>query len=73
MPSLVFCPIFTRFKFRATNINGEYTDSEYSEHIRTGTGVLRKGVTCVAKPSSLFKNNVYDSVNSSLTEFEEIY
>ncbi|KAM4572267.1 phosphatidylinositol phosphatase PTPRQ-like isoform 3-T3 [Odontesthes bonariensis] len=23
------------FKFRATNINGQYTDSEYSEHIRT--------------------------------------
>ncbi|XP_035762942.1 phosphatidylinositol phosphatase PTPRQ isoform X1 [Neolamprologus brichardi] len=26
------------FKFRATNINGEYTDSEYSEHIKTAPG-----------------------------------
>lgn len=26
---------FDRFKFRATNINGQYTDSEYSEHVRT--------------------------------------
>ncbi|XP_039470944.1 phosphatidylinositol phosphatase PTPRQ isoform X5 [Oreochromis aureus] len=32
------------FKFRATNINGEYTDSEYSEHIRTapGNGLLTR-------------------------------
>lgn len=55
MQSLVCCLIFTRFKFRATNVNGEYTDSEYSEHIKTGTAVLRKGVTCVAKPSSFFE------------------
>uniref|UniRef100_A0A8C5G3A7 Protein-tyrosine-phosphatase n=1 Tax=Gouania willdenowi TaxID=441366 RepID=A0A8C5G3A7_GOUWI len=27
------------FKFRATNINGQYTDSEYSDHIRTA-GIL---------------------------------
>ncbi|XP_013765491.1 phosphatidylinositol phosphatase PTPRQ [Pundamilia nyererei] len=26
------------FKFRATNVNGEYTDSEYSEHIKTAPG-----------------------------------
>lgn len=25
----------TRFKFRATNKNGQYTDSEYSDHIKT--------------------------------------
>uniref|UniRef100_A0A3Q4I1N9 Phosphatidylinositol phosphatase PTPRQ-like n=1 Tax=Neolamprologus brichardi TaxID=32507 RepID=A0A3Q4I1N9_NEOBR len=30
------------FKFRATNINGEYTDSEYSEHIKTGDGLLTR-------------------------------
>ncbi|CAG5958075.1 unnamed protein product, partial [Menidia menidia] len=28
------------FKFRATNINGQYTDSEYSEHIRTAVDGL---------------------------------
>uniref|UniRef100_A0A3Q4ICD5 Phosphatidylinositol phosphatase PTPRQ-like n=1 Tax=Neolamprologus brichardi TaxID=32507 RepID=A0A3Q4ICD5_NEOBR len=32
------------FKFRATNINGEYTDSEYSEHIKTGTAQIILGV-----------------------------
>uniref|UniRef100_A0A3Q2WVZ8 Protein tyrosine phosphatase receptor type Q n=1 Tax=Haplochromis burtoni TaxID=8153 RepID=A0A3Q2WVZ8_HAPBU len=30
------------FKFRATNVNGEYTDSEYSEHIKTGDGLLTR-------------------------------
>uniref|UniRef100_A0A3Q2DRQ3 Protein tyrosine phosphatase receptor type Q n=1 Tax=Cyprinodon variegatus TaxID=28743 RepID=A0A3Q2DRQ3_CYPVA len=31
------------FKFRATNINGQYTDSEFSEHIRTtADGLLTK-------------------------------
>uniref|UniRef100_A0A3Q2DRE6 Protein tyrosine phosphatase receptor type Q n=1 Tax=Cyprinodon variegatus TaxID=28743 RepID=A0A3Q2DRE6_CYPVA len=30
------------FKFRATNINGQYTDSEFSEHIRTTDGLLTK-------------------------------
>ncbi|XP_036006075.1 phosphatidylinositol phosphatase PTPRQ [Fundulus heteroclitus] len=31
------------FKFRATNINGQYTDSEFSEHIRTAAdGLLTK-------------------------------
>uniref|UniRef100_A0A3Q3AT28 Protein tyrosine phosphatase receptor type Q n=1 Tax=Kryptolebias marmoratus TaxID=37003 RepID=A0A3Q3AT28_KRYMA len=28
------------FKFRATNTQGQYTDSEYSEHIRTSAGGL---------------------------------
>ncbi|KAA8590153.1 hypothetical protein FQN60_014087 [Etheostoma spectabile] len=28
------------FRFRATNINGQYTDSEYSEHIRTAVDGL---------------------------------
>ncbi|XP_072290555.1 phosphatidylinositol phosphatase PTPRQ [Eucyclogobius newberryi] len=28
------------FKFRATNINGDYTDSEYSEHIKTNVNGL---------------------------------
>ncbi|XP_028306525.1 phosphatidylinositol phosphatase PTPRQ isoform X2 [Gouania willdenowi] len=28
------------FKFRATNINGQYTDSEYSDHIRTAVNGL---------------------------------
>ncbi|MEQ2262201.1 hypothetical protein XENORESO_001073, partial [Xenotaenia resolanae] len=30
------------FKFRATNINGQYTDSKFSEHIRTADGLLTK-------------------------------
>uniref|UniRef100_A0A8D0CNN8 Protein tyrosine phosphatase receptor type Q n=1 Tax=Sander lucioperca TaxID=283035 RepID=A0A8D0CNN8_SANLU len=28
------------FRFRATNINGQYTDSEYSEHVRTAVDGL---------------------------------
>ncbi|XP_026167786.1 phosphatidylinositol phosphatase PTPRQ isoform X3 [Mastacembelus armatus] len=28
------------FKFRATNINGQYTDSEYSDHVRTAVNGL---------------------------------
>lgn len=31
--------VTTRFKFRATNTKGQYTDSEYSDHIRT-KGIL---------------------------------
>lgn len=31
---MVSC-LFGRFKFRATNILGQYTDSEYSEKVRT--------------------------------------
>jgi len=27
--------LYCRFKFRATNIRGQYTDSEYSEKVRT--------------------------------------
>uniref|UniRef100_A0A3P9JII0 Protein tyrosine phosphatase receptor type Q n=1 Tax=Oryzias latipes TaxID=8090 RepID=A0A3P9JII0_ORYLA len=30
------------FKFRATNIRGQYTDSDYSEHVRTGTPIGRE-------------------------------
>uniref|UniRef100_M3ZNU9 Protein tyrosine phosphatase receptor type Q n=1 Tax=Xiphophorus maculatus TaxID=8083 RepID=M3ZNU9_XIPMA len=30
------------FKFRATNIKGQYTDSEFSEYIRTTDGLLTK-------------------------------
>lgn len=32
---LEWCSICIRFKFRATNIKGQYTDSEYSEHVKT--------------------------------------
>lgn len=35
---LEWCSIFIRFKFRATNIKGQHTDSEYSEHVKT-TGI----------------------------------
>ncbi len=30
-----FTVYFCRFKFRATNIRGQYTDSEYSDRVRT--------------------------------------
>lgn len=41
MPSLVCCFVYCRFKFRATTTNGQYTDSEYSEQIKTGITVLQ--------------------------------
>lgn len=37
--------LFVRFKFRATNINGQSTDSDYSEHVRTAGSHTH---TCIA-------------------------
>uniref|UniRef100_A0A8C5DTH8 Protein-tyrosine-phosphatase n=1 Tax=Gouania willdenowi TaxID=441366 RepID=A0A8C5DTH8_GOUWI len=37
------------FKFRATNINGQYTDSEYSDHIRTDNRRVKSCCYCYTK------------------------
>lgn len=33
--SVVFLVFFHRFKFRATNIKGQFTDSDYSDPVKT--------------------------------------